>query len=291
MLPITAEVVVIGGGVMGASTAYHLANKGCKDVLLLERETFFGEGSTGRCAGGIRHQFSTDVNIQLSIKSIGMLERFEEEMGQAVDLKQVGYLIMTSSEEHMQSFTANVTRQHSHGIMTEILAQNDIAELVPLLNVEGLVGGTFYERDGIADPSGVVQGFISRARDLGVKLISDAGVTGIAVESGRVSSVQTAQGTVSAEKVVIAAGPWSGPIAKMAGVELPITPEVQQIAVTTPLDWVPDDFPFVIDFDQRLYYHIEGDGLLTGQSLVDRPPTWGDERRCRLDGASHRQCD
>lgn len=274
MQPKTAEVVVIGGGVMGTSTAYHLAKRGTTDVLLLEREEFFGDGATGRCAGGIRHQFSTDVNIQLSIKSIQMLLDFEDDIGQAIDIKQVGYLIMASTDAQMTAFRANVARQHEHGVMTEVWDADDIAARVPLLNMEDLIGGTFYEKDGIADPAGVVQGYVGAARALGATLLTDSPVTDIRVEGGRVRGVQTAQGEVATETVVIAAGPWSAKVGEMAGVEIPITPELQQIAVTTPLDWVPDDFPFVIDFTQRLYYHIEGDGLLTGQSLVGRPPTW-----------------
>lgn len=274
MLPQTAEVVVIGGGVMGMSTAYHLAKKGCADVLLLERESFFGTGSTGRCAGGIRHQFSTDVNIALSIKSLQMLNEIEAETGQPVDIKLVGYLIMASTEAQMTAFRANVARQHSHGVMTEIWTPDDIARRVPMLNLDGIIGATFYDKDGIADPSDVVQGYEKGARALGAKLCTDEEVTGISVEGGRVTAVSTANGTVSCDKVVLACGPWCGPAGKLAGVEIPVTPELQQSAVTTPLDWVPDDFPFVIDFTQRLYFHIEGEGLLTGQSIVGKPPTF-----------------
>jgi sarcosine oxidase subunit beta len=274
VLPKTAEIVIIGGGVMGMSTAYHLALKGCHDVLLLEREAFFGEGATGRCAGGIRHQFSTDVNIQLSIHSIRMLEHFEEEVGQPIDLKQCGYLIMASSEEEMETFRANVARQHQHGVLTQILSPDEITTRVPHLNLEGIIGATFYGRDGIADPSGVVGGYVSRARALGTTLLNQVEVTGITVKSGRVAGVQTPLGQVAAGCVVIAAGPWSGLVGRLAGVELPIVPERQQIIVTAPLDWLPDDFPFVIDFAQRLYFHPEGKGLLTGQSMVDWPPTF-----------------
>jgi sarcosine oxidase subunit beta len=274
VLPKTAGVVIIGGGVMGMSTAYHLALKGCHDVLLLEREAFFGAGATGRCAGGIRHQFSTDVNIQLSIHSIRMLERFEEETGQPIDLKQCGYLIMASSQEEMETFRANVDRQHRHGVPTQMLSPDEIAARVPLLNLDGIVGATFYRRDGIADPSGVVGGYVSRARVLGATLLNQVEVTGITVKAGRVVGVQTPSGEVATERAVIAAGPWSGLVGRLAGVELTIVPERQQIVVTAPLDWLPDDFPFVIDFAQRLYFHPEGEGLLTGQSIVGCPPTF-----------------
>jgi sarcosine oxidase subunit beta len=158
--------------------------------------------------------------------------------------------------------------------MTEVWSADDIARRVPLLDLDGIVGGTFYEKYGLADPSDVVQAYVKGARGRGATLINDAEVTGITVEGGGVKAVQTAQGEVATEAVVLAAGPWLGPAGKLAGVDIPVMPELQQIAVTTPLDWVPDDFPFVIDFEQRLYYHIEGEGLLTGQSIVGRPPSF-----------------
>src|SRR5215510_3785443 len=142
MLPEHAGVVIIGGGVMGASTAYHLAKRGVKDVVMLEREAFFGQGSTGRCAGGIRHQFSTDINIELSIKSIAMLENFEQETGQAVDIKLSGYLFLLSTPEEMNQFRQNVARQHTHGIMSEIWTPEQIAARVPLVKLDGIIGGS-----------------------------------------------------------------------------------------------------------------------------------------------------
>jgi glycine/D-amino acid oxidase-like deaminating enzyme len=274
MLPERAEVVIIGGGVMGASSAYHLAKRGIKDVVILEREAFFGQGSTGRCAGGIRHQFSTDINIELSIKSIAMLERFEQETGQAIDLKQLGYLFLLSTPEEMNQFSQNVARQHTHGIMSEVWTPEQIAARVPLLNLDGIIGGTYYGRDGIADPSGVVNGYIVAGRKLGVKAFNDVIVSGIEVSGGKISGVQTSQGYIKTATVVNAAGPWSSPIAAMAGVDLPVHPERQQILVTQPMPDIPADFPFVIDFQQRLYFHREGEGLLTGMSIVGQPPSF-----------------
>ncbi|GAB4461054.1 MAG: FAD-binding oxidoreductase [Anaerolineae bacterium] len=274
MIPKTAGVVIIGGGVMGASVAYHLAKRGVRDVLLLERERFFGQGATGRCAGGIRHQFSSEVNIRLSIHSIRMLEAFEAEMGQPIDLKQTGYLFLLSTPEEMAQFRANVALQNALGVASRLLTPDEIQARVPLLNLDGIIGGAFCDRDGIADPASVVQGFVKQARAHGATLVNDATVTGVLVEGGRVRGVETAQGRVSAPVVVNAAGPWAGLVAAMAGVTLPITPERQQIAVTAPLAGLPPDFPFVIDFSQRLYFHMEGEGLLTGQSIVGQPPTF-----------------
>ncbi len=274
MLPAAAAVVIIGGGVMGASTAYHLAKRGVRDVVLLERAPFFGQGSTGRCAGGIRHQFSTDVNIELSIQSIAMLESFQEDTGQAIDLKQTGYLFLLSTAEQMEQFTRNVAKQHAHGIQSEVWTVDQITARVPLLNLDGIIGGTYYGRDGIADPSGVVNGYVAAARTQGAALFSGVEVTGISASDGHIEAVETSQGRITTRTVVNAAGPWAAQIGTLAGITLPIQPERQQILVTTPMPGIPDDFPFVIDFQQRLYFHREGAGLLTGQSIVGQPPTF-----------------
>ncbi len=274
MVPERAEMVIIGGGIMGASTAFHLAKRGVKDIVLLEREAFFGQGSTGRCAGGIRHQFSTDINIELSIKSLAMLGRFEADTGQAIDLKFSGYLFLLSTPEEMSQFQKNVALQHAHGIMSEIWTPEQIAQRVPLLNLDRIIGGSYYKGDGIADPSGVVNGYIAAAKKLGVTALNDVEVTGIEVVNGAITGVQTAQGTIKTSTVVNAAGPWSAKVGAMAGVDLPIVPERQQILVTQPMPQIPPDFPFVIDFHQRLYFHREGAGLLTGMSIVGQPPTF-----------------
>ena len=274
MLPERAEVVIVGGGVMGASVAFHLAQRDVPGVVLLEREPFFGQGSTGRCAGGIRHQFSTDINIELSIKSIAMLERFQEDTGQAIDLKQSGYLFLLSTPEELDRFRQNVARQHIHGILSEVWTTEQIAARVPLFNLDGIIGGTYYGRDGIADPSGVVSGYITAARNRGVAVLGGVEVTGIEVQNHVIAGVQTSHGTIRTPIVVNAAGPWSAAVAALAGVDLPVRPERQQILVTAPMSTIPPDFPFVIDFHQRLYFHREGAGLLTGMSIVGQPSTF-----------------
>jgi sarcosine oxidase subunit beta len=274
MLPTSADIVIIGGGVMGASAAYHLTRRGLSNIVLLERESFFGQGSTGRCAGGIRHQFSTDVNIELSIKSLSMLEAFEQETGQPIDVRWLGYLFLLSTEEEMAQFRHNVEKQHAHNIPSEVWSVEQIARRVPLLNLEGIIGGTYCAKDGIADPSGVVNGYIAVARAQGAKFFNDVEVTGIETVSGRIEAVQTNQGRIATYTVINAAGAWAGQIGRMAGIDLPIVPERQQILVTTPLPGLPSDFPFVIDFHQRLYFHLEGQGLLTGQSIVGAAPTF-----------------
>lgn len=270
--PRTADVVIIGGGVMGTSTAYHLALKGCKNVLLLERESFFGIQATGKCAGGIRYQFGTEINVRLSLLSLPMLDRFEEELGQPIDLRYCGYLFLLTRPEDVAAFRAQVEMQHGWGVMTRWLEPEEIAQMAPLINLEGVLAGTFHERDGLADPNSVVQGYVSGARRLGARLLNDVEVTGIEVESGRVRGVVTNRGKVSAPTIVNAAGPWAGVVGRMAGVDIPIVPIRRQIVVTGPIPEVPPDFPFVIDFAQSLYFHREGPGILTGMSNPNEPP-------------------
>ncbi|MDQ7028527.1 MAG: FAD-binding oxidoreductase [Ardenticatenia bacterium] len=265
-VPPTADVVIIGGGVMGTSTAYHLARKGCRRVVVLERADFFGQGATGACAGGIRHQFTTEVNIRLSIESIRMLERFPEEMEQDIGLNQCGYLFLLTTDEEVAAFREHMTLQHRLGVATEWLSVEEIARRVPQLNVEGIQGGTFYGRDGLCDPHSVVMGYVKQARRLGATLFTDTPVTGIEVVKGRVAGVQTPRGRIATEHVVIAAGPWAGVVGEMAGVPLPVRPLRRQIAVTRPVPWMTRDFPFVIDFHHRLYFHWESGGVLTGMS-------------------------
>jgi sarcosine oxidase subunit beta len=268
-LPSTADVIIIGGGVMGTSTAYHLAHKGCQNVLLLEREPFFGTQATGRCAGGVRYQFSTEINVRLSLLSLPMLDRFEEELGQPIDRRAIGYLFLLTSPESVASFRETVAMQRRLGISTQWLSPEEIAARVPPLNLDGVLAGTNHNEDGLADPNSVVQGYVSGARRLGATLLTDSTVTSIRVEAGQVRGVVTDHGEIATPAVVNAAGPWAGDVGKMAGVKLPISPLRRQIAVTGPLPDLPPDFPFVIDFDQSLYFHPEGEGLLTGMSNPD----------------------
>jgi sarcosine oxidase subunit beta len=271
-LPPNTEIVIIGGGVMGASTAYHLARRGCNDVVLLEKQPFFGLGATGKCAGGIRYQFSTAINIQLSQLSLPMLDRFEDEMGQAIDIQRCGYLFLLTNEADVTAFRHNVALQHSLGIPTQWLTGDEVRRMVPQLAADDVLAGTFYDQDGLCDPNGVVAGYINNARRLGVTTLTDREVVGIETEGGQVKAVVTQNGRLPCQTIVNAAGPWSAVISHMAGVPLPVKPIRRQMLTTTPLPTIPPNFPFVIDFGQSLYFHREGQGLLTGMSNPQQPP-------------------
>ena len=267
----TAEVVVIGGGIMGASTAYHLARRGCTDVVVLEAGEMFGLGSTGLNAGGIRYQFATKVNVELSKLSIGMMETFADDMGQEVGLRRCGYLFMLDREADLAQFRANVALQNSLGVPSRVVSASEIAELAPEVDIAGIIGGTWCPLDGLVDPNGLLQGYVSNARRLGATLSTSTPAVGIDVTGGRVQRVVTKMGAIDTSTVVIAGGPWSGQIGAMAGIDLPIQPIRRQIAVTGPIPGLRPNFPFVIDFSRSLYFHREGNGILTGMSNRDEP--------------------
>ncbi len=271
-IPSTADIVVIGGGVMGASTAYHLAARGQKNVVLLEKDAFFGQGATGRCAGGVRYQFSTEINVRLSLASLPMLERFKEEIGQEIDYRKCGYLFVLTRPQDVEAFRHNVELQNRLGVQTEWLDGDEVRRRLPLMKFDDALAGTWNPQDGLVDPNGVVMGYINAARRLGAQTFNNVEVTGIRVENGKVAAVETNHGTIAARTVVNAAGPWAALIGAMAGVDIPITAVRRQWLTTTPLPELPADFPFVIDFAQSLYFHREGEGLLTGMSNPDEKP-------------------
>ncbi len=268
----SAEVVIIGGGIMGASTAYHLARAGCREVVLLEKQQLCGMGATGQNAGGIRHQFSTAVNIELSLRSIEMLKGFSQEMGQEIDLHFCGYLFLVDNQADLEDFARSAALQQKMGVDTKILDPAEIRKLTPLVDLHGIVGGSFHDQDGLADPSGVLQGYLAQARRLGVKVETETAAVGLRTAAGRVEAIETSRGTIATPRVVLAAGPWSGEVARSCGFELPIEAVRRQIAVTAPLAEIDRSFPFVIDFSRSLYFHYEGGGILTGMSNPAQAP-------------------
>lgn len=271
-IPKTADILIIGGGVMGASAAYHLAKRGVKDILLLEKESHFGTGATGRCAGGVRYQFSTEINVTLSIHSLPMIENFKEEIGQDPGYHKYGYLLVATNENEVKEFRLNVAMQNRLGVQTELLSGDEVRRRLPLMRFDDALAGTFHHKDGTADPNSIVMGYINASQKMGVRALTGVEVIGVTVSGGEVRSVKTNLGEIEARVVLNAAGPWSGLIAAMAGINVPLIPLRRQMFTTNPLKEVPENFPFVIDFAKSLYFHREGEGLLVGMSNPDEKP-------------------
>ena len=251
---------------MGASTAYHLASRGFKDVLLLEREPFFGMGATSRCAGGIRHQFKTEVNIRLSQASLPMIDAFEEETGQSALVQKCGYLFALTLEKDVEVFRKTVELQHVLGVQTEWLSGDEVRQLAAPCVFPDALAGSFNAEDGLADPNSIVMGYINAALRYGAVCITDCSAIGIDVSNNQVRKVQTSLGTIETKTVVNACGPWSASLGNEIGLEIPVFPLRRQWFVSEALPQLPPTFPFVIDFAQSLYFHREGSGLLSGMS-------------------------
>ncbi|MDA3627012.1 FAD-binding oxidoreductase [Saccharopolyspora sp. WRP15-2] len=266
-LPARAEVVVIGGGVVGASTAFHLAEAGV-DVLLLERDEL-GSGSTCKAAGGVRAQFSDPVNIELGQRSLRAFEDFARRPGGEIDLKQHGYLFLLSDPEDVAAFEDGVRLQNEFGVPSRMLSVAEACELSPYAVPDGLLAAAFSPTDGHCTPEAVVQGYAQAARRHGAVIRRHCAVTGIDVTGGQITAVNTDHGSVATSTVVCAAGAWSAAIGEFVGVELPVRPLRRQILVTEPVADLPPRLPFTIDFATSFYFHDEGPGLLIGMSDPD----------------------
>ena len=270
-LPSSASVVVIGGGVMGLSTAHHLARRGVRDVVLLDKGAL-GSGSTCRAAGGIRAQFSDPVNIALGARSLETFRDFPARFGQDIDLHQVGYLFLLSTPEAVAAFEANVALQNELGVPSRVIGVDEARRLSPLISPEGLLAAAYSPTDGHCTPEAVVLGYASAARRAGATLLPHCAATGIDVRDGRITGVRTEAGTITTGSVVCAAGAWSAEVGSWAGVDLPVTPLRRQVLVTEPVPGLDPHTPFTIDFDTSFYFHGEGRGLLLGMSDPDETP-------------------
>jgi sarcosine oxidase, subunit beta len=258
----TADVVIIGSGIVGSSVAYHLAQAGCTNVLVIEREPHQGKGSTGKSMGGVRAQFTTPVNIKMSIYSIDFFSKFDEVVGHPADYRAHGYLFCATTERHFEYLKTNRQLQISLGLKdVELVRTEDILRMVPQLRADDILGGTFCPTDGFVDPHSVMMGFMLNARERGTSLWLDTQVTGITVERQQITGVETTRGRVSTPIVVNAAGPWAAAIAKMAGAELPVEPLRRQLVPTEPFDQLPQRFPMVIDMSTGFHFRREGKGI------------------------------
>jgi sarcosine oxidase, subunit beta len=257
----TADIVIIGGGIIGVSIAYHLAQKKAGKVVLLEKG-MLGEGSTAKCAGGIRAQFSTEINIRFSLESFETWNHFEEIFEMELGFKKVGYLFLAATADEWGIFQANADLQHKFGIFVDMLTPSEIQRRWPYLKVDDLRGGTFCSWEGYAGPYEALSGFAKGARRGGVKIFEGTEAQEIIRENEKILAVRTSQGDIASPIVVNAAGPYAELVGKLAGVEVPVKPYRRQLFFTAPFPHIPDPIPLVIDFHRGWYFRREGAGLL-----------------------------
>jgi len=240
---------------------------------VIEREAHQGKGSTGKSMGGVRAQFATTVNIQMSRYSIDFFATFDEQLGYPADYRPHGYLFCATNERHLEYLKANRERQLTHGVKNvELVSREDIATMLPQLRADDIVGGTYCPTDGFVDPHSVMMGFMLKARESGVRLWLDTAVTGIEVDNQSVTGVTTTRGLVSTPVVVNAAGAWAAGIAQMAGVELPVAPLRRQLVPTEPFAGLPKRFPMVIDMSTGFHFRREGQGILLAWNDPEETP-------------------
>jgi sarcosine oxidase subunit beta len=267
--PAGADVVVIGGGVIGTSIAFHLAEAGA-DVCLVERHELAG-GSTSRAAGGIRAQFSDPLNIALGLRSIEAFERFGDRPGGEIDLHQVGYLFLLDRAEDVAAFEQSVALQNELGVPSRLLEPEEAARLSPLAGLEDVLAASFCPLDGHASPEAVVQGYASGARGHGATVVTRCPVTGIELHGDAIEAVATERGRIETRVVVCAAGAWSSEVSGLVGVDLPVEPVFREVGYTGPETELPDRIPLTIDFSTGFYFHREGPGLLFGMADPGQP--------------------
>ncbi|MGO8795927.1 MAG: NAD(P)/FAD-dependent oxidoreductase [Candidatus Sulfotelmatobacter sp.] len=259
----STDVVIIGAGIVGASVAYHLTANGCPNVLVIERESSPGKGSTGKSMGGVRAQFSTPVSIQMSLYSIPFYARFEERLGFPCDYRPQGYLFCATTEKHLAYLRANYAQQVKMGLENVRLVSGDeIRRMFPQLRADDILGGSFCATDGFVDPYSAMNGFMAWASDHGAMLWKNTEVTAIKSDAAGITSVETTRGPVSTRKVVNCAGPWAASVAGLAGLDLPVQPLRRMLVPTEPFDEFPHTAPMIVDMSNGFHFRPEARGFL-----------------------------
>ncbi len=269
------DVLIIGGGVHGCSLAYHLAEKGCQDVLLVERQTI-ASGTSSKGAGGIRQQFSDSTNIQLCLYSINFFEYFYERLGLPIltnepIFQQNGYLFLLSTEDQVTEFQQQIALQQSLGVDSRLISLKEIGDLCPGLRTDDLLAASYCPTDGYSTPPLIAQSFATQAQRLGVKILEHVEVQTIRRRGARITEVRTSKGSYQPNAVAICAGAWSGEIARLAGVEIPVEPLRRMAFITGNHEALAHNLPFVIDLQTSFYFRPYGRGFLMGMNTVEEP--------------------
>jgi sarcosine oxidase subunit beta len=269
----TFDVVIIGGGIVGSSIAWHLTAAGCKSVLVIERESAQGKGSTGKSMGGVRGQFSTPVNIEMSLYSIPFYARFDDTLGHPAGYRPQGYLFLATRQTHLDYLRANFERQRALGLeAVRMISRAEIAAMLPQLRSDDVLGGSFCPTDGFVDPYSAMNGFMASAQEHGATLWKKTEVTGITADSRGVTGVETSRESVSTRVVVNAAGAWASDVARMAGVELPVEPLRRMLVPSEPFDDFPHSSPMVIDMSNGFHFRPEARGFLLAWNDPEETP-------------------
>ena len=255
----TAEVVIVGGGAIGASVAWHLAELGITDVVLLERDTL-ASGSTAKSAGGFRMQFGDELNVRIAQRSLAQLTA----MGDEIELRQWGYLFLLDREEDVPAFRSALAMQQVLGVPARELTPDEAREIVPQLGLEGVIAATFCPLDGYCSPEAVVQWYARGAAERGVRIRQSSPVTGVRVKEGRIEAIEAGGEEIATATLVCAAGAWSSEIAALAGIDLPVEGEPRHLWFTPTDGGLPARLPLTIDFSTSFYFHREGPGLVFG---------------------------
>lgn len=257
----TADIVIVGAGIVGCSIAYHLAAQGGAQIVVVEKDLICS-GATGKSAGGIRQQFATELNVRLSLESLKMFHRMREELGIDPEFRQVGYLFMATTGKELDLFRRQAEFLQGYGIPVRMVSPDDIRRIVPYVRLDDIIGGAYCSTDGYAAPYEITMGYASAARRRGVTIHEQRAVTGILKDGDRVAGVETSHGPIHARVVVNAAGAEGGLVGTMADVDIPVKPYRRQLFVTGPLPEFSQEPPLTIDYHRNWYFRGEMGGCL-----------------------------
>ena len=270
-----ADVVIVGGGIIGLSIAHALRRKDVSRVLVLERGNC-GEGSTAKATGGIRVQFGTEINIRLSLLSLESFRNWTELIGGDVGYRPTGYVFLATDDAQFERLERGAALQRSLGASVEILSVDEIRRRLPAVQAADLVGASLGPEDGSADPGAAVVSLLASCRRLGVRVVEHCEVIGFELAGGRVAGVVSKAGRFPADVVVNAAGAWSDPLAQMVGATLPVSPHHRQVYVAGQVAGLPVPSPLVIDLSTGCYFHQDHHGLVFGGGDRESEPGYDD---------------